>query len=165
MMRPWNKRSDIEAALFNPAFCGELIRHTVDSYNNTVKSGGFPYALTYLVLPFLLNTEISSQVPKTTRTDFVPWLYANRHIAPLIAEKAKEMKDYTSESLLLYVSLNLLLINDSGEIELGSQPFIRKRNFKRDNVDSLKKRAAMLGAWLGKAGDVTTIFSLIGITI
>ena len=155
-MRPWNKRSDIEAALFNPAFCGELIRHTVDSYNNTVKSGGFPYALTYLVLPFLLNTEISS---------FVPWLYANRHIAPLIAEKAKEMKDYTSESLLLYVSLNLLLINDSGEIELGSQPFIRKRNFKRDDVDSLKKRAAMLGAWLGKAGDVTTIFSLIGITI
>ena len=159
-MKPWNSRSDIEAALFNPAFCGELIRHTVASYNNTVKSAGFPYALSYLVLPFLLNTEIGSLEPRTTRTDFVPWLYANRHIVPIIAEKAKEMKDYTSESLLMYISLNLLSINNNGEIEIGPQQFTRKRNFNRDDVDYLKKRADMLGVWLGKAGDVTTIFSL-----
>lgn len=165
MMKPWNSRSDIEAALFNPAFCGELIRHTVASYNNTVKSAGFPYALSYLVLPFLLNTEIGSLEPRTTRTDFVPWLYANRHIVPIIAEKAKEMKDYTSESLLMYISLNLLSINNNGEIEIGPQQFTRKRNFNRDDVDYLKKRADMLGVWLGKAGDVTTIFSLIGITV
>lgn len=104
-------------------------------------------------------------MPKTTRTGLIPWLYANRHLAPIIAEKAKEMKDYTNESLLLYVSLNLLQINDTGEIEIGSQPLARKRNFIRDDVDYLKKRADVLGNWLGKAGDVTTIFSLIGITI
>lgn len=165
MMKPWINRSDIEASLFNPAFCGELIWHTVVSYNKTVKSGCFPYAMSYLVLPFLLNAEISSLTPQTTRTGLVPWLYSNRHIALVIAEKAKEMKDYTNESLLFYVSLKLLQINDSGEIEIGSQQLARKRNFERGDVDCLKKRADMLGAWLGKAGDVTTIFSLIGITI
>lgn len=165
MMKPWNNRSDIEAALFNPAFCGELIRHTVIAYNKTVKSGCFPYAMSYLVLPFLLNAEISSQIPRTTRTGLVPWLYANRHLTATIARKAREMKDYTNESLLLYVSLNLLLINDSGELEIGSQPLARKRNFSRDDVDYLKSRADVLGTWLGKAGDITTIFSLIGITI
>lgn len=165
MMKPWNNRSDIEAALFNPAFCGELIRHTVVAYNKTVKSGCFPYAMSYLVLPFLLNAEIRSQIPRTTRTGMVPWLYANRHLAAAIAEKAREMKDYTNESLLLYISLNLLLINDNGEIEIGLQQLARKRNFSRDDVDYLKSRADVLGAWLGKAGDVTTIFSLIGITI
>ena len=165
MMKPWNNRSDIEASLFNPAFCGELIWHTVTAYNHTVKTGSYPYALLYLILPFLLNAEISSQMPKTTRTGLIPWLYANRHLAPIIAEKAKEMKDYTNESLLLYVSLNLLQINDTGEIEIGTQPLARKRNFIRDDVDYLKKRADVLGNWLGKAGDVTTIFSLIGITI
>ena len=75
------------------------------------------------------------------------------------------MKDYTSESLLMYISLNLLSINNNGEIEIGPQQFTRKRNFNRDDVDYLKKRADMLGVWLGKAGDVTTIFSLIGITV
>ena len=164
-MKPWNNRSDIEAALFNPAFCGELILHTVIAYNKTVKSGCFPYAMSYLVLPFLLNAEISSQIPKTTRTGLIPWLYANRHLANTIAEKAKEMKDYTNEALLLYVSLNILFINNDGEIEIGPQPLARKRNFSRDDVDHLKNRADVLGTWLGKAGDVTTIFSLIGITI
>ena len=164
-MKPWNNRSDIEASLFNPAFCGELIRHTVIAYNKTVNSGSFPYVMSYLVLPFLLNSEISGQIPRTTRTGLVPWLYANRHIMPIIAEKAKEMKDYTNESLLMYVSQNLLQINDKGEIEIGSKQFLRKRNFIRNDVDYLKSRANMLGVWLGKAGDVATIFSLIGITI
>lgn len=165
MMKPWNNRSDIEAALFNPAFCGELIRHTVIAYNKTVKNNCFPYAMSYLVLPFLLNAEISSRIPRTTRTGFVPWLYANRYLAATIVEKTIQMKDYTNESLLLYVSLNLLHINDAGEVEVGAQPLARKRNFTRDDVDHLKSQADMLGTWLGKAGDITTIFSLIGITI
>ncbi len=95
----------------------------------------------------------------------LPWLYANRHLAQILVEKARDMKDYTNESLLLYVSLNLLQINDDGEIEVGEHQFSRKRNFNRENVDYLKNRADMLGGWLAKAGDVTTIFSLIGITI
>lgn len=165
MIKPWNKRSDIEAALFNPAFCGELIRHAVSAYNKTVKGGCFPYAMSYLILPFLLNAEISNQIPRTTRSGMIPWLYANRHLTATIAEKAREMKDYTTESLLLYISLNLLLINDKGEIEIGSQQLARKRSFSRDNVDYLISRADMLGTWLGKTGDVITIFSLIGITI
>ena len=164
-MKPWNNRSDIEAALFNPAFCGELIRHVVIAYNKTVRNGCFPYAMSYLVLPFLLNIEVSRQIPRTTRTGLVPWLYENRHLAVTIAKKAQEMKDYTNESLLMYISLNLLQINDNGEIEIGSQQLARKRNFIRDDVDYLKSRASVLGTWLGKAGDVTTIFSLIGITI
>lgn len=164
-MKPWNNRSDIEAALFNPAFCGELIRNTVIAYNRTVKNGCFPYAMSYLILPFLLNAEISSQIPRTTRTGMLPWLYEKRHLAVTIAEKTREMKDYTNESLLLYVSLNLLHINDSGEIEVGSQQLPRMRIFCRDDVDYLKRRADVLGTWLGKAGDITTIFSLIGITI
>ena len=102
MMRPWNKRSDIEAALFNPAFCGELIRHTVVAYNKTVKNGSFPYAMSYLILPFLLNAEISRQIPRTTRTGLVPWLYANRHLAATIAEKAQEMKYYTKTLLKIF---------------------------------------------------------------
>lgn len=164
-MKPWNNRSDIEAALFNPAFCGELIRHTIIAYNKTVKSGCFPYAMTYLILPFLLNAEISRQIPRTTRMGLVSWLYSNRHLAATIAKKAQEMKGYTNESLLMYISLNLLQINDNGEIEKGAQPLARKRNLSRDDVDYLKSRADMLGSWLGKAGDVTTIFSLIGITV
>lgn len=164
-MKPWSERSDIEASLFNPAFCGELIQRAVASYNKTVNHEGFPLALSYIILPFLLNKDLYEALPSTSRTGMVSWLYAHKHLATTIANKANEMKHYTSESILLYVSLNLLSIKDNGTLIMGSRQLIKKRNFHRQEVDQIKKRADFLGAWFGKAGDVTTIFSLIGITV
>ncbi len=164
-MKPWNERSDIEASLFNPAFCGELIQCSVASYNKTVNQGGFPYALAYLVLPFLLSKDLYEALPSTSRTGMISWLYTHRHLTTTIVEKTKEMKGYTNESILLYVSLNLLAVNDRGALETGATKKIRKRNLNRTEVDQLKKRAVFIGTWLGKAGDVATIFSLIGITV
>lgn len=164
-MKPWNERSNIEASLFNPAFCGELILHAVASYNKTVNQGGFPYALAYIVLPFLLSKDIYEALPSTSRTGMVSWLYTHRHLTTTIVEKTKEMKVYTNESLLLYVSLNLLAVNDRGSLEIGMRKMTKKRNYNRTEVDQLKKRAVFIGSWFGKAGDVATIFSLIGITI
>lgn len=164
-MKPWNERSDIEASLFNPAFCGELIQYAVASYNKTVNQGGFPYALAYLILPFLLSKDIYETLPNTSRTGMVSWLYNHRHLTTTIVEKTREMKDYTKESILLYVSLNLLIVNERGALETGMRKMTKKKNFKRTEVDQLKKRADFIGSWFGKAGDVTTIFSLIGITV
>lgn len=164
-MKPWNKRSDIEAALFNPAFCGELILHTVLAYNNNAKKGKFPYTLSYLVLPFLLNTELFNALPATKKSKFVTWLYENRHLTPIIADKAKGMKEYTNEAILFYLSMDMLMINDQIELELGTTEMLRKRNFQRLEVEKIIKRAKFLGTWLSEAGDVITIYSLIGITV
>jgi hypothetical protein len=164
-MKPWNNRSDIEAALFNPAFCGELILHAVSAYNQNAKKGKFPYALSYLVLPFLLNAELFNALPATKRSKFVTWLYENRHLTPIIADKAKEMKEYTNEAILLYLSVDMLRINDQIELERGSAEMLRKRNFQRVEVEKIIKRAIFLGTWFSEAGDVVTIYSLIGITV
>lgn len=164
-MKPWNRRSDIEASLFNPAFCGELIFRVVSSYNKTSKQGKFPYALSYLILPFLMNAVIYGALPNTRRTSFISWLFTNRHLTPLIANKAKELKNYTSEALLLYLSKGLLQIDNQAELEAGERKLMRKRNFQRDEVEMLLKRADFIGAWFCNVGDVVTIFSLIGITV
>ena len=165
MMKPWNKRSDIEAALFNPAFCGELILHAVSAYNNNAKQGKFPYALSYVILPFLLNAELYDSLPRTKRTKFIMWLYENRYLAPIIADKTTGMKAYTDEALLLYLSMDMLKINDQSELELGSAKMNKKQNFIRDGIDDMVRRAEFVGSWLNDAGDVVTIFSLIGVTV
>ena len=164
-MKPWSERSAIEASLFNPAFCGELIQCAVASYNKTVNQGGFPYALSYLVLPFLLSKDLYEALPNTSRTGMVTWLYTHRHLIAALVEKTREMKDYTNESILLYVSLNLLVVNDRGTLEIGMRKMTKKRSINRTEVEQLKKRAVLIGSWFGKAGDVATIFSLIGITV
>ena len=164
-MKPWNNRSDIEAALFNPAYCGELILHAVKAYNRNSTHGKFPYALSYLILPFLLNTELYESLPATKRTKLITWLYGNRFLTPTIADKAKSLKEYTNEALLLYLSMELLRINDLTELDLGSVKMVRKHNFQRSEVEEKLKRAEFLGSWLSEAGDIVTIYSLIGITI
>jgi hypothetical protein len=164
-MKTWNKRSDIEASLFNPAFCGELILHAVESYNKTAKQGGFPYAMAYLILPMLMSAEVSNLLPSSRRTSFISWLFANRYITPVIAQKTKDLKEYTHEAILLDLSLDLLQIDDNSDIVIGTKSLARKRNFHRDEVDQIIKKAAFVGSWLGNAGDVVTIYSIIGITV
>ena len=41
----------------------------------------------------------------------------------------------------------------------------KKQNFIRDGIDDMVRRAEFVGSWLNDAGDVVTIFSLIGITV
>lgn len=165
MMKPWNNRSDIEAALFNPAFCGELIMHAVKAYNRNSKHGKFPYALSYLVLPFLLNAELFDSLPATKKTKLITWLYGNRFLTPTIVDKVKSLKEYTNEAILLYLRMDLLQINELIQLDLGSSKMVRKNNFHRGVVDEKLKRAEFLGSWLSEAGDVVTIYSLLGITI
>lgn len=164
-MKPWNKRSDIEASLFNPAFCGELMLYVVDSFNKTAKQGTFPYALAYLILPFLMSSEITNALPKTRRTSFVSWLFANRYLTPIIAQKAKELKGYTHEALLLDLSMGLLQVDEHADLQIGSNSLLRKRNFHREEVDQMITKAKFIGSWFSNAGDVVTIYSLIGVTI
>ena len=165
MMKPWNNRSEIEASLFNPAFCGELILRAVSSYNKTAKQGNFPYALSYLVLPFLMTSEVTKALPSRRRTSFITWLFANRHLTPLIANKAKELKDYTNEALLLDLSMDLLQLDDQVELKKGTNNLVRKKNFHREEVEPMFKMAEFVGSWLGDAGDMVTIYSIIGITV
>ena len=165
MMKAWNKRSDIEASLFNPAFCGELILHAVLSYNKVSKQGRFPYALSFLILPFLMTAEVYNELPNTQKTKLISRLFTKKHLTPIIAQKAKELKDYTNEALLLYLSMCLLQVDEQATLLTGENKLVRKRDFHREEVDHIIKTADFIGTWLGNAGDVVTIYSLIGITV
>lgn len=165
MMKPWNKRSVIEAALFNPAFCGELLTKTVTAYNTTSKQGQFPYAMSYLILPLLLSEDFFIALPKRATTSFVSWVVTNEHLLIGLDGRVKSMKVYTDESLMICLLSGLLSIGNNGGLTAGEANINKLRNNHRDDVDVLSKRAEVIGAWLGKAGDVTTVYTLLGITI
>lgn len=164
-MKPWNKRSIIEAALFNPAFCGELLLKTISAYNTASNQGRFPYVLSYLVLPFLLNDSLSSELPKRTSTSFVSWVMSHEHLLINFDDRVKNMNNYTTESLLVCFSSGLLAIGNNGDIEVGESNLNKLKNNSRDEVDPILKRAEFLGTWFSKAGDAPTIYSLLGITV
>ena len=50
-MENWEDRSKIVANLLNPAFCGEILRRAIVSYNENEENMLFPFSLLYLILP------------------------------------------------------------------------------------------------------------------
>lgn len=50
-MENWEDRSKIVANLLNPAFCGEILRRAIASYNDNEENMLFPFSLLYLILP------------------------------------------------------------------------------------------------------------------
>ena len=53
-MENWEDRSKIVANLLNPAFCGEILRRAIVSYNENEENMLFPFSLLYLILPIIL---------------------------------------------------------------------------------------------------------------
>ena len=75
----WDDRNPIVANLFNPAFCGQIIRIVVQSYNQN-SNKKFPFALVFIILPILLHKETRERMPKSIRTYFLVWIEENGYL-------------------------------------------------------------------------------------
>jgi len=78
----WSDRPVEEAALFNPAFCGELIARTVAGYQEA-RAAALPLALAFVVLPLTLHEPTRRILPGRSNTMLLTWA-ADR--GPLIAD-------------------------------------------------------------------------------
>jgi hypothetical protein len=158
----WENRSAIIANLFNPAFCGEIIRRTVSQYN----LGGeeFPFLLTYLILPIVLHKQTRSAMPNSTATYFHSWVEENEHLFVNFSERVKEMNPFTKESAMFLLNQNSIKITDSGNLTIV-QPY-RKKLLTGDGIEEVKeifRKAELLGRWFRLTGNVQTIYMFLKI--
>ena len=94
MKTSWIERNTIVANLFNPAFCGEIIRATVKEYNKHTNTQ-FPYAYTFLILPIVLHKATRDRMPRSVRTYFFVWVEKNDDLFFDFAKRTKGMVKYT----------------------------------------------------------------------
>ena len=62
-MKAWAGRPTELAYLFNPAFCGWVLREAVAGYAS-VKPAGLPLPLAFLILPVVLHRVTRELVPR-----------------------------------------------------------------------------------------------------
>ena len=97
MKTTWDERNTIVANLFNPAFCGEIIRIVANSYNkHTINK--FPFAFSFIVLPILLHKQTREKMPRTIRTYFFAWVEENDSLFFDFSKRTKSMVKYTKEA-------------------------------------------------------------------
>ena len=163
MKSQWEERNPIVANLFNPAFCGEIIRIVINNYNKHTNRK-FPFAFSYIILPILLHKETRDKMPRTIRTYFFVWVEENDSLFFDFSKRTKSMVKYTKEALLFLLAYKKIEITELGEIISTKE---RARQIKKDDYEEYNeiiKKAEMLGKWLATTSDVKSIYSFFRIT-
>lgn len=163
MKTAWEERNTIVANLFNPAFCGEVIRVVINSYNRHTKNI-FPFAFSFIILPILLHKKTRDKMPRTIRTYFFVWVEENDNLFFDFSLRTKSMVKYTKEALQFLLAYQKIVITREGEIATSIEKvkLINKEDFEEYN--EIIKKAEMLGKWLATTSDVKSIYSFFRIT-
>jgi Family of unknown function (DUF6521) len=161
-MKNWENRPTDVANLFNPAFCGEIIRLCAKSYAAESDSG-FPYLLTFLVLPILLYEDTRTYM-NARRYEFLHvWLQDHPHLRINFPERVRQLAPTTQESLGFLLQINALTLGDDARLVV--RPYRRKvaASQKSTQIKDFYDKAELLGRWFAKAGEVSTIYLVWGI--
>lgn len=160
MIPNWQNRPEITANLVNPAFCCEILRECSAAYIIEANAN-FPFVLSVLVLPIILNRKIRESLPKTKANTLHKWINCNGDLKIGLAQHITNLMPFTRESLMFGIAHNSLSIDNDGNIEIKP----RKGTFKTkdEEVLSCLKKANLLGKLFSKSGNILTIYSILGI--
>lgn len=160
----WNNRSVISANLFNPAFCGEVLRRAIDGYNQNEQESKMPYSLFCLVLPIVLHKGTRENMPTRSNTYFHSWVNNHEYLFIDFAERVRQLLPYSREALMFLLKQKVLEIDEAGQLFI-IQPY-RKKNPKGIDVEEVKqilRKAELLGKWLRLTGNEQTIYMFLKI--
>jgi len=158
-MTSWESRPTEVANLFNPAFCGEIIRVCVKSYTKE-SSKPFPYLLSFLILPTLLYKDVR----QTMQGSYLnTWLQQNIEVRINFAQRTRSLVPITQESIAFLLQLGLLNLNEDGDLEANK---FRRSPSKSQNefpISDFYEKSELLGKWFGRVGDIRSIYIMWGI--
>ncbi|MBP7496177.1 MAG: hypothetical protein KA792_00735 [Bacteroidales bacterium] len=162
MLPNWKNRPEITAHLINPAFCSEILRECVLAYKGESKYN-FPFALSVLVLPLILNNGIRKRLPKNKSNTIHRWINENEDLKIGLANNIKSFIPFTRETIMFAIAHNSLSIDENGNIDVKPRKGKGKLKTEDDEIKSCIKKAEIIGKIFSKSGNPLTIYSILGI--
>lgn len=163
MSLAWSNRNTIVANLFNPAFCGEIIRVVAKEYNKNTNTK-FPFEFTFLILPILLHKETRERMPRSVRTYLFVWVEQNDDLFFDFAKRTKGMVKFTKEAISFLLLYEKIQLTDHGGIIPNEDRTLKINGDEYHEYNEILKKAEMLGKWLSTTADVKSIYSFFRIT-
>lgn len=159
----WSNRPSEEAALYNPAFCGELIARAVHAYVDT-SDRPFPFPLAFVILPLTLAPGLRDQLPGRSNTMFANWASQNELMLAEVAERILALRPVTREALLFMAQHRALAISPRG-IAPGASPMrlTAKRSATSEDLAEMQRSSRMVGRWFANQGNVGALLLAMGV--
>lgn len=161
-MKPWESRPEEIANLLNPAFCGEIIRRSVEKYYDNSDSP-FQYPLLYLILPIVLHRYTRDRINPIMRKQMHVWIQENQSVRIGFAERARQLRPVTNESILFLLQLQAANINEDGSVRINKYKRVKIDGHQTGEIADIFKKAEIIGKWFSSAGTTSTIFTMWGV--
>jgi hypothetical protein len=155
----WTERPEVTANLLNPAFCSEVIRECVNGYQAEAGEG-LPFALSFLVLPLILNNRIRERLPKTKSTPVHAWINEREDLRVGLARQVSGFVPFSREAIMFGAMHGTISIADSGLLEAKGKSKIKTEDTE---IKSCLSKSGTLGKVLARSGTPATIYSLLGV--
>jgi hypothetical protein len=159
----WEHRPAEEAALYNPAFCGELLARTVAAYRKA-SDRAFALPLAFVVLPLTLAPAIRAQLPGKSNTTFATWAAQHEVLLTELPERVLALRPVTREALLFMAQHRALVLSCLG-LEPGAKPLKlgAKRSASSTDVEDMQRASGLVGRWLANQINVGAVLLAMGV--
>ena len=154
-MKRWADRSRVEASLLNPALIAILMAEAAKGYERQRQPMSWPLA--FLVPPLVLHRPTRDALPRDTRTHLSTWLAREPVIRAGFPERAAAMAPLSREALRFGLRNGVL---DASE---GAVRGVINRSVPPGDLRVLVNRAGMVGRWLARTDQPSTVFALFGV--
>jgi len=160
----WRNRPPEEAALFNPAFCGELIARATKNYEK-IRATAFPLPFGFVILPLILHPPTLAALPGRANTTFATWSADNESLLAGLPERILRLRPISREALLFLAQHGVLKVNAEG-LRTGERPMKLsvKPTISTPDVDDIRRAAGLLGRWFANQGAPVQILQTMGVT-
>jgi len=159
----WAERPTEEAALFNPAFCGELISRSATEYQR-LRASSFPFAMAFVVLPLTLHAATRAALPGRSDTTFATWAAERGAMLAELPKRVLMLRPVTREALLFLTQHGALAVDAQG-LSAGPHPLklsSRKVVTSLDTNDA-RRAASLVGRWFAGQGSAAFVLQSLGI--
>lgn len=154
-MKRWTDRSRVEATLLNPALIALLISEAAMEYE--VQTGPMSWPLTFLIPPLVLHRPTRDALPRDTRTHLSTWISRQPVLRAGFPERAGAMAPLAREALRFGLRHGVLSISD------GRVRGHRSGTPSPGDLSVLISKAGLVGRWLAKTDQPSTVFALFGV--
>jgi hypothetical protein len=151
----WADRSRIESTLLNPALLAVIMAEAAREYELHARPMSWPLA--FLVPPLVLHRPTRDALPRDTRTHLATWISRRPVLRAGFPDRAAAMAPLVREAVRFGLRHGLLSAS-AGHIRA-----VATLRPAAGELHTLIASAGLVGRWLAKSDQPSTVFALFGV--
>lgn len=155
--------SEEELGLFNPAFMGVNLYHSIREFYS-VDVDGMHCALPFILIPMAMNAAIRRELPQTSRTPVASWVARNEGLLSVLVPQVGAYIPIVKAAVSFLLDHRLIKLSSAGHYLLGdgSLPANPKLFTEDSDMQNILRSAKFLGRWFAHSPSAETIYAQLG---